>query len=105
MCVCVNISHNLQETLLYLFGDGYIAVPQIIDLKLQRIQRLDGQVLTALVIFKNVWSLSCFSHHRSWSHTEPESALACFERDSNKHISFACQKVWFSHQTKWSFAI
>ena len=29
--MCVNISHNLLETLLYLFGDGYMARAQIID--------------------------------------------------------------------------
>jgi hypothetical protein len=29
--IYVNISHNLLETLLNLFGDGYMAIAQIID--------------------------------------------------------------------------
>ena len=63
---------------------------------------MDGWVLTALVMFKNIWSSGGIP---SLSHTKPESALTCLERESNKHILCAYQKVRFSHQTKWSFAI
>jgi hypothetical protein len=54
-------------------------------------------------MFKNIWSSGGFP---SWSHTKPESALTCLERESNKHYIiclsksaiFPSNKVEFCHQ-------